>query len=46
MVLDCAGALNDWQPLGDLEYTRINLVTGDFEDVGACSNGRHEVHSN
>ena len=43
--LDCFGALNGWQPLGDLEYTRVDLVTGQFQDVGSCSNGRHEMTS-
>lgn len=44
--LQCAGALAGWQPLGaDYEYTRIDLVTGDFQDVGNCSNGRHEISS-
>ena len=43
--LGCAGNLTGWQPIGDKEYTRINLVTGNFQDVGACSNGRHEMTS-
>jgi len=43
--LDCAGTLIGWQPLGDLEYTRVDLVTGNFEDVGNCSNGRREMTS-
>ncbi len=45
VTLDCAGALTGWQPVGDYEYTRIDLVTGNFMDVGSCSNGRHEIHS-
>ncbi len=45
VTLDCAGPLTGWQPLGDLEYTRIDLVTGDFQNVGNCSNGRHEISS-
>ncbi len=44
--LDCAGPLANWQSLADdLEFTRIDLVTGDFESVGNCSNGRHEMKS-
>jgi len=43
--LDCAGVLTGWQPVGDFEYTRIDLVTGDFQNVGNCSNGRHEITS-
>lgn len=44
--LDCAGALSGWQALGDYEYARLDLVTGNFQNVGACSNGRHEILSN
>lgn len=44
--LDCAGPIAGWLPLGDeLEYTRVDLVTGDFKDVGTCSNGRREMNS-
>ncbi len=43
--LDCAGPLTGWTPIGDYEYTRIDLVTGDFQNVGNCSNGRHEITS-
>ena len=43
--LDCAGTLTGWQPVGDYEYTRIDLVTGNFQNVGSCSNGRHEITS-
>ncbi len=45
VTLDCAGVLDGWQALGPYEYTRIDLVTGDFNDVGNCSNGRHEMTS-
>jgi hypothetical protein len=46
--LDCAGALSGWQPVGTAglyEWTRVDLVTGNFEAVGSCDNGRHEIHS-
>ena len=43
--LDCAGALTGWKPIGDYEYTRIDLVTGNFDDVGSCSNGPQEIKS-
>jgi hypothetical protein len=43
--LDCAGALTGWQPVGDYEWTRIDLITGNFENVGACSTGRHDITS-
>ncbi len=43
--LDCAGTLGGWQPVGDYEWTRIDLMTGDFQPVGGCSTGRHEMAS-
>ncbi len=43
--LDCAGKLGGWQPVGLYEWTRVNLVTGNFQNVGNCSNGRHEIKS-
>lgn len=45
VTLDCAGTLGDWQPLGNYEWTRVNLVTGNFADVGNCSNGGHVLSS-
>lgn len=48
VTLDCAGALTGWQPVGtagDFEYTRFDLVRGNFEAQGACNNGRHEISS-
>jgi IgGFc binding protein len=46
VTLDCAGTLSGWLPVGDFEYTRVDLVTGNFQNVGSCSNGRHEMSSN
>ncbi len=43
--LDCAGVLSGWQPVGDYEWTRVDLITGDFQGVGNCSTGRHEMTS-
>lgn len=43
--LDCLGTIGDWQPLGDYEWTRVDLSTGNFEPVGGCSTGRHEITS-
>ncbi|MBM4359299.1 MAG: IgGFc-binding protein [Deltaproteobacteria bacterium] len=49
VTLACAGKLGGWLPVGaptgDYEYTRVDLVTGDFENVGACSNGRQQMSS-
>jgi hypothetical protein len=46
--LDCKGNLTGWQPLGTsgkYEYTRQDLVTGNFAKVGTCDNGRHTITS-
>ncbi len=46
VTLDCAGVLTGWQPVGtDYEFTRIDLVSGNFAKQGMCDNGRHEAHS-
>lgn len=45
VTLDCAGTLTGWTPVGDYEYTRVDLVTGNFQNVGNCSNGRHQMSS-
>jgi len=42
--LDCVGTVTGWQPIdtGDtMEYTRVDLVTGNFQGVGTCNNGLH-----
>jgi hypothetical protein len=44
--LTCAGTITGWQPLGtDYEYAYLDLVTGNFQPVGNCDNGRHEARS-
>ena len=43
--LDCAGVLSGWQPVGDYEWTRVDLITGNFQNVGNCSTGRHSITS-
>ncbi len=44
--LACAGDIGNWTALGqDQEWTRVDLVTGNFQDQGNCSNGRHEMKS-
>jgi hypothetical protein len=45
VVLDCAGAIGGWQKIGRFEYTRIDLVTGDFEGVNGCTNGVRKIRS-
>jgi IgGFc binding protein len=43
--LDCAGTLGGWQPVGDYEWTRIDLTTGDFMGANGCSSGAHTMSS-
>ncbi len=46
VTLDCLGPLTGWQPIdGNLEFARVDLDTGDFQPIGACNTGRHEIHS-
>ena len=45
VALDCAGDLSGWQPLGDHEFTRLDLSTGNFQGVGGCDNGTHTIRS-
>ncbi|HEY1694097.1 MAG TPA: IgGFc-binding protein [Polyangiaceae bacterium] len=48
VVLDCAGTLGGWTPVGSsgtYEMTRVDLSTGDFQGVGGCDNGVHVVTS-
>jgi hypothetical protein len=47
VTLDCAGALTGWTPIGadDFEFTRIDLMNGNFMPVGNCSTGRHDIKS-
>jgi hypothetical protein len=44
VTLDCAGSLSGWQPLGDFQYTRVDLAVG-LAGVNGCDNGRHEIVS-
>ncbi len=49
VILDCLGGpVTGWQPAdssGVYQYTRIDLVTGNFQPQGNCNNGRHEITS-
>lgn len=42
--LECRGELSDWQPLGDLEFARVQLVHQRL-GVEGCSNGHHQISS-
>jgi len=46
--LDCTGPITGWQRIGGggmYEYAWVYLVTGNFQPVGGCDNGRREAHS-
>jgi hypothetical protein len=43
--LDCAGTLTGWQPIGNYEWTRIDLISHDFQGQNGCTTGRHEIKS-
>lgn len=46
VTLKCHGELSGWNPLDEnYEWTRVDLVTGNFTNVGNCSNGPHEMYS-
>ncbi len=46
VTLECAGVLTGWTAIdADHEYTRVDLVTGDFQGVDGCANGRHVISS-
>ncbi|MBM4358279.1 MAG: IgGFc-binding protein [Deltaproteobacteria bacterium] len=45
VVLDCAGKLVGWQKVGAYEWTRVDLITGNFQNVGGCSTGRRQMKS-
>jgi hypothetical protein len=43
--LDCAGVLSGWKSIGDYEWARVDLSTGNFEGVGGCGPGAHHIES-
>ncbi|MDC3956552.1 IgGFc-binding protein [Polyangium jinanense] len=45
VTLKCKGELDGWQAIGDYEYTRVDLVKGDFQGVDGCTNGPQEMSS-
>jgi hypothetical protein len=44
VTLDCAGPITGWQPVGEFEYTRVDLQANGAP-VGGCDNGRHVMES-
>lgn len=46
VTLDCLGQpIGGWQSVGTYQWARVDLSTGDFQGVGGCANGRHEMKS-
>jgi hypothetical protein len=48
VTVDCAGIVTGWKPIDSsdtIEYTRLDLVTGNFQSVGSCNNGLHVATS-
>ncbi|MDI1449216.1 IgGFc-binding protein [Polyangium sp. 6x1] len=45
VTLKCKGELDGWQAVGNYEYTRVDLVKGDFQGVDGCTNGPQEMSS-
>jgi hypothetical protein len=48
VTIDCVGTVSGWQPIDaadQIEYTRVDLVTGNFQGVGNCNNGLHVASS-
>jgi len=48
VTIDCLGTVAGWQPVDasdTIEYTRVDLVTGNFAPVGTCNNGLHVASS-
>jgi IgGFc binding protein len=46
--IDCVGTVTGWTPIDtadDMEFTRVDLVTGNFAPVGTCNNGLHVATS-
>jgi hypothetical protein len=46
VTLDCAGTLTGWLPVGDYEWTRIDLISHNFAPQNGCSTGLHTLKSN
>ncbi len=46
VTLDCLGVVPDWTRVGDdYEWARVDLSRNDFESVGECGNGAHQISS-
>ncbi len=48
VTVDCAGVVTGWTAIDaadTIEYTRLDLVTGNFASVNGCNNGLHVASS-
>jgi hypothetical protein len=45
VTLDCAGKLTGWQTVGNYQWTRIDLISHNFQGQNGCTTGRHEIKS-
>jgi hypothetical protein len=50
VTLNCAGSttpqtITGWQAIGQYQYARVDLSTGNFMSVNGCTNGRQEMLS-
>jgi hypothetical protein len=46
VTLDCLDKpIEGWIDVGDYQYARVDLMTGNFQNVGNCSSGRHVMSS-
>lgn len=43
--LACKGTIDGWKSVANYEYAYVSLVTGNFQDVDGCSNGRQQMES-
>ena len=46
VTLDCAGTLSGWTDVGTsgkYQFTRVDLSTGNFQAIGSCDNGVHQI---
>jgi len=44
--LDCLGTISNWQTIDeDTQFAHVDLVKGNFESVGGCTNGLHHASS-
>ena len=46
VTIECLNApITGWANVGPYQWTRVDVQTGNFQDVNGCSNGRHVLDS-